>query len=317
MIRIRFVAALIIGMAIGTASALEPISPLPEKIDVDADKVALGKKLFMDPRLSANGTVSCHSCHTMEQWGADGRAVSIGINGQTGRRNSPTVFNAALNFRQFWDGRAANLEEQALMPILDPVEMGFQSLDEMAAAIASDPEYKESFTQVFDGEPNPRRIADALAEFQKTLITPDSAFDQYLRGDADALTERQKTGYELFKGYGCVSCHQGQLVGGNMFQKFGALKDIQLRSGGNIGDLGRYEITGNEWDKYVFKVPSLRLVSKTAPYFHDGSAATLQDAVDVMLEFQVSRDVPTEDRDAIIDFLGTLAGTHPLNNNQD
>lgn len=295
-----------------SAHAQEPISPIPETVDYDADKARLGKKLFTDTRLSRDDTISCHSCHQIDMWGTDLVPVSTGIDSAQGRRNSPTVFNAVFNFRQFWDGRADDLPHQAEGPVIDPVEMGMASWEEAELKLKDIEEYRQAFQQVYGTGVTREAITDALAEYQKTLITPNSPFDQYLRGDQAALDDEQMRGYELFKAYGCVSCHQGRNVGGNMYQKFGVVKDIKLRQDSPAAsDLGRFEITGNNWDKFLFKVPSLRLAAKTPPYFHDGSAATLEQAVSVMIEFQLGRQVPDTDRQAIIAFLESLVGEHP------
>ena len=299
-------------LATGWVQASEPIAPLPASIPTDASKVALGKKLFFDKRLSADNTISCASCHDLDKgFGTDLKATSSGINGQTGTRNSPTVFNAALNFTQFWDGRAKDLAAQAKEPVVNPIEMGMASWDDALVKLKEDPYYEQAFQQIYQTSITIDGATEALAEFQKTLITPNAPFDQYLKGDQTAINDQQKKGYGLFKAYGCVSCHQGQNVGGNMFQKFGVLKDISLQYGSLNKDLGRYNVTGNEWDKRVFKVPSLRLAAVTPPYFHDGSIGTLQEAVDVMIEFQLGREVPLEDRQAIVAFIESLVGELP------
>ena len=313
---IRFLTCCLLFAAAPLALANEPIEPVPRTLDVDADKARLGRELFFETRLSRDGTVSCATCHDLEAgFGTDLKPVSTGINGQTGNRNSPTVYNAALNFRQFWDGRADDLAAQAVEPIVNPVEMGMRDWDSAVQAIAAVPTYVEKFNSVFGSEVSAEAIQIALAEFQKTLITPNAPFDRFLAGDSGAITDEQKRGYELFKAYGCSGCHQGRNVGGNMFQKFGVLKDINLSSGSLNADLGRYEVTGNEWDKRVFKVPSLRLAVHTPPYFHDGSVATLEEAVEIMIEFQLGRTVPDADKQAIIAFLHSLPGEiAPLEN---
>ncbi|RBP53592.1 cytochrome-c peroxidase [Arenicella xantha] len=293
------------------AQSSEPILPLPTAVDVDEAKAAIGKKLFFDTRLSADGTISCASCHDLDKWGAETRNVSEGIKRQLGERNSPTVFNTVFNFKQFWDGRADNLSHQALSPVTNPVEMGMISWDDALAKLQNGPSYSSEFHEVYGQAISKELIVDAIAEFEKTLITPNAPFDRYLRGDSAAINATQLKGYELFKSYGCVACHQGANVGGNMFQKFGVLEDISMQNGSLSDDLGRYTVTNNEWDKRVFKVPSLRLVTKTAPYFHNGSVATIQEAVDIMIKYQLGRGVPTEDRDAIIAFLESLVGEKP------
>ncbi len=299
-------------LIIHTAFALEPIEPIPLVQDVDPSKVALGKRLYFDQKLSSDGSISCASCHDLDsKYGTDLLPVSTGVANAKGTRNSPTVLNSALNFRQFWDGRADTLQEQAIEPLTNPVEMGLESMQQAVAILSADNDYVSQFAQIYADGITPTNITEAIAEFEKTLMTVNSPFDQYLRGDANAISAVQKRGYQLFKSYGCTACHQGVNVGGNMFQKFGVLKDINLRDAQQQVDLGRYQVTKNEWDKHVFKVPSLRLAVKTPPYFHDGSAATIEDAVNTMIEFQLGREVPVEDRDAIIDFLSSLVGDLP------
>ncbi len=290
----------------------EPISPLPLNVSVDKQKSALGKKLFFDKRLSADGSISCASCHDLSAgYGADLKAVSLGVKDQAGSRNSPTVFNSAFNFNQFWDGRAADLKTQVPFPITDIKEMGMDSLDDVAEVLNADTSYVNEFKALFGSKAKADNIAEAIAEFQKGLVTVNTPFDQYLRGDSNAITAEQKRGYELFKTYGCISCHQGQNVGGNMFQKLGVLKNINLQNGSLGKDLGRYNVTRNEWDKRVFKVPSLRLAAVTPPYFHDGSVATLKEAIGVMIDFQLGREVPEQDIYAIVEFLKSLVGEVP------
>ena len=285
----------------------EFISKIPTSLDHSLEKAELGKKLFLDARLSSDGSVSCASCHSLENYGVDGKNKSIGVAKLLGKRNAPTVYNAALNFTQFWDGRAANLHEQAPMPLLTDVEMGLSNIDEAIETLRSIPEYKAAFTQIYSGDISLETISDAIAEFGKTLLAPNSPFDKFLDGDKDAISERAKSGYDKFVAYGCISCHQGANVGGNMFQKFGVHDDISLR-GASDDDLGRYLVTRNAWDKRVFKVPSLRLAVHTAPYFHDGSVETIEEAIDIMIRFQLGRDVPESDRDDIVEFLKTLPG---------
>lgn len=307
-----FCAGLILSLAFATATANDqPIQPLPLSVDVNPAKVEIGKKLFFDTRLSADGTISCASCHDIDGWGAENRAVSEGLKRQLGSRNSPTVFNSVFNFKQFWDGRADDLSHQAEGPVVNPVEMGMVSWDDVVKSLKDDSFYKAKFTKVYGQEVSKNVIVDAIAEYEKTLITVNAPFDQFLRGDDLAISAKQKKGYELFQSYGCVSCHQGANVGGNMFQKFGVLEDISMQSGSLSEDLGRYTVTKNEWDKRVFKVPSLRLATKTAPYFHDGSVKTIRDAVNIMVQYQLGRSVPNEDVDAIIAFLDSLVGDKP------
>lgn len=291
----------------------EPIKPLPVMAEVNEVKAALGRRLFHDPRLSKNDTVSCATCHDLSAGGDDGQVVSIGIEGRPGLVNAPTVFNSGYNFKQFWDGRAHTLEEQVDGPLQSRIEM--ESIwPDVVTKLFQDEDYPRLFQEVYPNDAQAisrRNIKDAIAEFQRSLITPNSRFDQWLRGNVGALNEQEKEGYTLFKRYGCVSCHQGAAVGGNMFQVFGVINDY-FRKRGNItdADLGRFNVTGNEVDKHAFKVPSLRMAAHTAPYLHDGSAETLRDAVDAMFEFQLGREAPDEDKEAIVAFIKTLAGEH-------
>ena len=307
-----FVKAAVAGVALllgGAGFCAEPIQPLPAEVDVDPAKAALGSKLFHDPRLSKDGTVSCASCHDLATGGDDGKVVSLGVDGKPGLVNSPTVFNVRFNIAQFWDGRAETLEDQIDGPIQSPIEMGSVWPD-VVLKLYEDAEYPALFDAVYPGEQITRaNIKNAIAEFMRSLVTPNSRFDQWLAGDEQALTAHEKQGWKLFKSYGCVSCHQGRNAGGNMFQVFGVLNDY-FRRRGNItkADMGRFNITGNEEDRHAFKVPSLRMAAHTAPYLHDGSAATLRDAVDAMFEFQLGRTAPDADKDAIVAFIKTLAG---------
>lgn len=283
--------------------AKEPITPIPQHMSVNVKKAALGKKLFFDTQLSRDNTINCATCHNLEDGGDDGLVHSFGINGQQGTRNSPTVFNAVFNFRQFWDGRAKDLQAQASGPIENPVEMGYNFPD-LIKRLKKTP-YKMEFSQIYKDGITKANITDAIAEYEKTLITPNAPFDKYLRGDKQALTQEQKKGYELFKEKGCIVCHQGVNVGGNMYNKFGIFADAKNK------DLGRYDITHNEADKYSFKVPSLRNIAKTAPYFHDGRTYSLKAAVVAMAYYQLGRKVSNKEIDAIVAFLNSLTGEVP------
>ena len=295
-------------MAAGEARGREPIKPIPEETGTDPEKVALGRALFHDPRLSKDNTKACVSCHDLGNGGDDGLRVSIGVEGKSGTINAPTVFNAGLNFTQFWDGRARTLEQQIDGPVQSPVELG-SLWPEVIVKLHEHESYPRRFNALYPDGINRKNVKDALAEFMRSLVTPNSRFDRWLRGDDGALTALEAHGYALFKHYGCVSCHQGANVGGNMFQVFGVLNEY-FRRRGNItdADFGRYNITGNPADRHAFKVPSLRMAALTAPYLHDGSAATLRDAVDAMFEFQLGREAPDEDKEAIVAFIKTLAG---------
>lgn len=304
----RTVVAIFLLTCMDGVYAYEPIEVIPQKVEYDDKKAELGELLFHDKRLSTDDSVSCATCHMLNQGGADAKKVSFGVGGKAGDRNSPTVYNSVFNFRQFWDGRAMDLAEQAAGPLTNPVEMAMKSVDDVVTKLNKIPQYKKQFSSVYGKTGiSEYSVLDAIAEYEKTLISPNSPFDKFLQGDSEAISEKAKEGYSLFKSYGCTSCHQGKNVGGNMFQRFGVLKDGGLRNTEDI-DLGRYKITKKEWDKRVFKVPSLRFVTLTAPYFHDGSVATLEGAIDVMAEFQLGRTLPEDERSAIIAFLETLVG---------
>ena len=313
-----------IGMLVGLVSsvkegAAEPIRPVPLEVEVDTAKAELGRRLFHDPRLSKDNSVSCASCHDLSAGGDDGQVVSVGVEGRVGVVNAPTVFNAGFNFKQFWDGRAHTLNDQIDGPVQSNIEM--ESLwPDIVTKLFQDDDYPRLFQQSYpdsDKTISRETIKDALAEFERSLTTPNSRFDRWLQGDASALNEQEKEGYALFKRYGCVSCHQGANVGGNMFQVFGVINDY-FKKRGNItdADLGRFNVTGNIADRHAFKVPSLRMAAHTAPYLHDGSAQTLRDAVDAMFEFQLGREAPDEHKDAIAAFIETLAGEYVDPNDQ-
>lgn len=288
----------------------ESLLPLPKAVDLPADKVALGRKLFFDRRLSHDDSISCGGCHDPTLAGADGRRYAIGINGATGTVNTPTVFNAALNVVQFWDGRAATLEEQAAGPVHNPIEMA-SNWTEVIGKLGADPWYPGAFARVYPTGMTPDAIVDAIAAFERTLLTRDSSFDRYLRGDESAISTLAKTGYRRFLDYGCASCHQGANVGGNMLQRFGVMADGLEGREPTAADLGRYNVTKREEDRNVFKVPGLRNVAKTAPYFHDGSVSSLSDAVAIMGRVQLGRGLSADDIGAIVAFLETLTGEVP------
>ena len=263
--------------------------PLPASI-IDEQKnaalIKLGKKLYLDPRLSINDKISCNSCHSLSNFGVDNEPTSPGHEGKRGGRNSPTTMNAALHIAQFWDGRAANVEEQALGPILNPVEMGMPSEEAVVKKLKGIAEYKALFAEAFGNEKDPmkyKNIGVAIGAFERTLLTP-SRFDDFLKGDKNALNESEKRGLKKFINMGCVNCHNGTVIGGNSYKKIGLVVPYET------SDMGRYEVTGLETDKKVFKVPSLRNIAKTAPYFHDGSVETLDEAIELMAKHQLGRD---------------------------
>jgi len=305
-----FIAAALLGVAQPSLATRldEPIVPLPATLHVNAARADIGRRMFHDVRLSANGRVSCASCHDTTTSGADGRPHSLGFHGQATAVNAPTVFNAALNFVQFWNGRAASLEAQVDGVVQNPVEMG-SKWDDVVTMATRDAVYRPAFAAAYPDGVTKANIQNAIASYERTLITPNSRFDRYLQGDANVITAEEKKGYAKFKQYGCIACHQGVNVGGNMFQKFGVMDDYFARRGNPAkADLGRFLVTGEEDDKHVFKVPSLRNVALTAPYFHDASAPTLEAAVDVMFRYQLGRVASSQDKSEIIAFLKTLTG---------
>lgn len=307
----RCVLALAAGAMITAAvaqNAEEPIKPLPFKLTLDGRKVELGRALFNDKRLSKDDSLSCASCHDMAKGGADGRPTALGIGGRVGPINTPTVLNSSFNFRQFWNGRAATLEEQAAGPVHNPGEMG-SNWTEVLAKLGQDQALVGKFAGVYKDGLRPANIQDAIATFERSLVTP-SRFDRFLLGEQKAINENEAKGYQLFKSYGCAACHQGVNVGGNMYQQFGVMDEYFKLRGKPVteADLGRYAVTKLESDRHVFKVPSLRNIELTAPYFHDGSVGTLEEAVDVMFRFQLGRTAPASDKGLIVQFLKTLTG---------
>ncbi|RXJ97985.1 cytochrome B6 [Arcobacter sp. CECT 8986] len=293
-------------LVINTLICKELILPIKSEVNYNIQKALLGKKLFFDTRLSKDDTISCASCHDISNGGDDNRDFSIGINNRKGSVNSPTVLNSKYNFTQFWNGKARDLKEQINGPVHNPMEMG-SSLDEIVKKISSDSYYKKQFELIFKDGLTKTNLVDALAEFESALITPDSRFDKYLKGDKTALSKDEIKGYELFKKNGCISCHNGVNIGGNLFQKMGILKEYKSKT----NNLGRFNVTKDEEDKNYFKVPTLRNIDKTAPYFHDASAKTLHDAVSVMMEYQLGIEPNEDEIDKIVKFLKTLDGQTP------
>ena len=305
------------------AATTEPIAPLPQQIeDLSPEKIALGEQLFSEPRLSGNNSISCASCHNLHLGGTDRQRISPGLDGAVSPFNTPTVFNSAYNFLQFWDGRAESLEEQIDEPIHN--EMG-SDWEKIIVKLQQDAGYRQQFREIYGSnrstfpvtsatvpEINPDTIRDAIATYQRALITPNSPFDRYLRGDLSALTSQQTDGYEKFKAYGCISCHQGINIGGNMLQRFGIFGNYyEDRRNVRPESLGRYNITGESADRYVFKVPGLRNVELTPPYFHDGSVETLAGSVRIMGRYQLGRNLDASEVDAIVAFLKSLTGEPP------
>ncbi len=279
------------------------ITPLPTSIPYDKEKAILGKQLYMDTSLSKDGKVSCNTCHDLKRYGVDNEIFSIGADGVLDEPfNSPTTFNSVFNFVQFWDGKAKNLADQAKNPFTNPKEMALKDEAEVVKRVEANAKYKASFNKIY-GEITMQNITDAIAEFEKTLITPNAPFDRYLNGDENAISSQAKRGWEAFKSNGCVACHQGQNIGGTMYQKIGIFEPYP-----NQENLGRYEITKIESDKMVFKVPSLRNVAKTAPYYHDGSIPTLDACVQFMAYYQLGRFLDQQTVDDIVAFLESLTG---------
>jgi len=300
------------GMLLSTALVAapldEPLKPLPDIPVQDPRKVELGRQLFNEKQLSRNNTTSCATCHHLEQGGADDKTFSLGFQGGSLGINTPTVLNAALNFRQFWNGRAETLEAQIEDVVASPIEMG-NTWPHVVDTLNLAPTYKAAFREAYTDGITIANVQNALATYERTLLTPNSRFDQYLKGNTDILTLEEKYGYQRFKDYGCIACHQGVNIGGNMFQKFGVMGDyFKARGNPTEADLGRYLVTRDDYDRNVFKVPSLRNVALTAPYFHDASAKTLEDAVHVMFTYQLGRVPSNEDIRLIVLFLKTLTG---------
>ncbi len=308
-----------------TASAWEPLpdkAPSPNDNPTTPEKVELGKILYFDPRLSSTGTVSCNSCHNVMLGGEDNRPVAVGVHGKTGDRSAPTVWNAAFNSTQFWDGRAKSLEDQARGPVVNPIEMGMQSWDQVVARLKKIPGYPELFKKAFgpEAEITEDNVVKAIAAYERTLITPNSPYDRYVKGDKSAQNEQQKRGMKLFQEIGCVGCHSGPAFNGQwglkegegFFAKFPTFRNAYYeKKYGFMDDLGRYNVTKREEDKHMFKVPTLRNVALTAPYFHNGAVKTLEEAVKVMAKLQLNRDLSDEQVADIVAFLKALTGPFP------
>jgi len=272
------------------------ITPIPTDIELDLDKVELGKKLFFDKNLSKDGTISCAHCHDLANGGVDSNRLSFGVDGRVGIFNAPTVYNAVFNFRQMWDGRAKNLEEQAKLSITNPSEMG-NSMKGVVSYLNSKDEYIESFKQIYHTRINSNDVLNAIAEFEKSLTTPNSPFDGYLRGNKDALSKKEKEGYRLFKSKGCVICHQGVNIGGNSYNKFGIYEDD--------ADKTLVPLSSNT---RLLKVPSLRNIAQTAPYMSNGKIETLHEAIKIMLQYQLGIEADNNEVEYILAFLKSLNG---------
>jgi cytochrome c peroxidase len=286
------------------------IQALPQQVALVPDKVALGERLFQDARLSSNDSISCASCHGLTTGGVDNRARSIGVNGAVGDINAPTVFNSGFNFAQFWNGRAATLEDQVEGPVNNPKEMA-SNWPQVVAKLSIDVTYPAQFSRLYGDGITPVNIKDAIATFERSLVTPNSRFDNYLNGDQAALSISEKRGFELFQSYGCSSCHQGVNLGGNMYGKVGQMGDYFADRGHPTdADLGRFNLDDDGHGMNVFKVPGLRNVARTAPYFHDGTIKTLLQAVQTMAKYQLGRPIAPEDMNDIVAFLESLTGEY-------
>ncbi|WP_196894508.1 cytochrome-c peroxidase [Aureivirga marina] len=278
-----------------------------------AEKIALGKALYFEKKLSKDNTQSCNTCHDLKTYGVDNQAFSMGNDGKLGGRNSPTTFNAAFHVAQFWDGREPDVEAQAGGPILNPVEMAMHSKEAVIERLSEIDSYKEMFAKAFPESKEAityDNVKKALGAFERKLVTP-SRFDDYIAGDDHALTDKEKKGLQTYMESGCISCHSGTLLGGNMYQKFGLFDDYWKHTKSEKVDLGKFEVTKEEADKYVFKVPSLRNIEKTGPYFHDGSVKSLTEAVKIMAKVQANKDLTETQTEEIIAFLNTLTGELP------
>lgn len=297
------------------STRLAQFAPLPDAMatpdnPITLAKADLGRMLFYETRLSRDHDLSCNSCHDLAQYGVDHAAVSVGAQGQHGKRNAPTVYNAAGHLAQFWDGRAPDVEAQAKGPILNPVEMAMPSDRALLLELAALPAYRDAFARAFPGEPNPityDNVGRAIGAFERRLVTP-SRWDALLHGDQNALTAPEKQGFNDFVEAGCVSCHSGTYLGGQMFQKAGLVTPWPDRS-----DPGRIAVTHKAADSMVFKVPSLRNIAMTGPYFHNGGTASLEDAVLMMGHYQLGRDLTAAQLQSILTYLHALTGTLPQN----
>ena len=288
----------------------EPIAPIPLHVVLDAQRVALGERLFHDVRLSHDNTQACATCHPLDRGGMDGWPRARSANGTAILRNTPTIFNVGLNTAFNWDGIADTLESHAELVLMNPNLM-HTTWSELLPKLQGDADYVARFNAAYAESLTPANVLDALATFERSLLTPNARFDRYLRGEQHALTAPEQQGYRLFKAYGCVACHQGMNIGGNMYQKFGVFAAPDSgESSAAVVDLGRYKVTKVPRDRGVFRVPSLRNVAVTAPYFHDGRARTLEDAVDTMASVQLGMTLTPEEIGVIVQFLHTLTGEY-------
>lgn len=310
-----------LGLAVSAARAdalsdayLAMFKPLPTEAlvagnELSEARIKLGRMLYYETRISRNGKMSCNTCHVLDKYGQDNLPFSPGHEGKLGGRSSPPVYNAALHIAQFWDGRAADVEEQAKGPVLNPVEMGMASADEVVGVLKAIPGYVEAFKAAFPGEAEPvnyDNFGKAVGAFERRLVTP-SRWDDYLKGQKAALTADEQKGYETFAKAGCATCHNGPAMGGAMYHKLGLVKAWP-----ELKDLGRYEATKQDGDKYFFKVASLRNVTETGPYLHDGSVKDLEQMVKMMAEHQLGKTLTEEETGSIVIFLKSLTGDLPM-----
>lgn len=293
-----------------TYFAAIPMQSVTDQYEMTDEKIKLGKMLYFDKRLSKNNTISCNSCHQLDNYGVDNEKTSLGDGGERGGRNSPTTLNAAFHFSQFWDGRAKDVEEQAGMPIMNPIEHGIPSEGFLVSKLKGIKMYQDMFKEAFPDETDPltyKNLTYAIGAFERTLLS-EAPFDKYLKGQKDALTAQQKKGLKTFIETGCITCHSGNMIGGSMFNKFGVHEEYWTLTGSEPVDEGRFEVTGEESDKYMFKVPSLRNIEKTHPYFHDGSVAELSKAVKIMAQLQNDKELTDQEVEDIVAFLKSLTG---------
>ena len=318
-------AVLVTSLFVAQANALEwqalpDVAPAPADNPTTEAKVELGKMLFMDPRFSSTGTVACNSCHNVMEGGDDSRTTSMGVHGKTGGRNAPTVWNSAFHSVQFWDGRAPLLEDQAKGPVANPVEMGMKDVETAMERVRKIPGYKAYFDRAFgENSMTVENAAKAVAAFERTLITPNSAYDKYVKGDKQAMTEQQIRGMDTFASSGCTSCHSGAAFNGpqmklgeGFFTKFPTFTDSEYVAQYKLADdKGRQEVTGNVADANMFRTQALRNITDTAPYFHNGAVNDLAEAVRVMAKTQLNKDLSDTEVADIVAFLGALTGEYP------
>ena len=287
----------------------ESILPIPQSLDLDARKVVLGELLFSDPRLSTTG-FSCKTCHDLESSGADGLKVSRTSNQSDDLKNTPTIFNSGFNSLQHWNAEFETLEDQLHASLHNPLHMN-NSWSNLVETLKEDINYVQTFQSIYSSTIDQHNITDAIVTFERSLITPNADFDRYLNGDPDALTQQQKKGYQLFNDYGCITCHQGINIGGNLFTKLGIFEHHEAHNKTlSKYDYGRYLYTSDKNDLFVFRVPSLRNVAVTAPYFHDGQAETLYEAIEHMGHEQLDIQLSVEDIEFIENFLNSLTGEY-------